>query len=239
MSGKRSEVKSKAAELPRIVLVDANVFFAPRMRDLFMHLHEAEVIHVHWTRKIEHEWVRNVVAKQDADPESIQECLKGMRDAAEGWEVSGYGSHLSRFEAVDAKDRHVAAAALKLSLTIWPGRKVALVTRNVKDFPQHAFDGTEVTRYSMAGYLDLLFNENPEAVVAVAEGCRKKLRNPKYTRELYVAVLMKNGCGELADALAVRWNVERPIAAQDGTLTFASDVGAVPSRQAQKRSKAE
>lgn len=107
---------NEATVLPRIVLVDANVFFAPRMRDLFMHLHEAEVLSVHWTREIEGEWTRNVIAKQGAAPEAIQLCLAGMRDAAEGWEVRGYSKHIDRFEAVDPKDRHVAAAAYKLSL---------------------------------------------------------------------------------------------------------------------------
>ena len=81
MLRKRKAVTTGAAALPRIVLVDANVFFAPRMRDLFMHLHEAEVIYVHWTKAIEEEWARNVVAKQNADPAAIQACVMGMRDA--------------------------------------------------------------------------------------------------------------------------------------------------------------
>ena len=104
------------------------------MRDLFMHLHEAEVLNVHWTREIEAEWTRNVFAKQTADPQAIQDCLEGMRAAAEGWEVAGYAKHTGRFEFVDAKDRHVAAAAYKLSLDDWPGQRVALVTQSIKDF---------------------------------------------------------------------------------------------------------
>ena len=67
----------------------------------------------------------------------------GMRDAAEGWEVAAYERYVARFDSVDEKDRHVAAAAFKLSLAVWPGRKVALVTNNVKDFPAQVFDGTE------------------------------------------------------------------------------------------------
>ena len=59
--------KHEATPLPRVVLVDANIFFAPRMRDLLMHLHEADAISVHWTKEIEKEWTRNVVGKQDAD----------------------------------------------------------------------------------------------------------------------------------------------------------------------------
>ncbi len=237
MLRKRKAVKTGAAALPRIVLVDANVFFAPRMRDLFMHLHEARVLHVHWTKEIEEEWARNVVAKQNADPAAIQACVMGMRDAAEGWEVAGYARYMAQFGSVDEKDRHVAAAAFKLSRDEWPGRKVALVTKNVKHFPAQAFDGTEVTRYSMSAYLDLLLAEMPEEVLAVAEGCRGKLRNPKYTKEIYVAALMKNGCTILAQTLAVRWNVECPVAAKDGTLSYASETTAEALRKGSGRTK--
>jgi hypothetical protein len=78
----------------------------------------------------------------DADPEDLQRCLRGMRDAAEDWEVSGYTKYTDRFESVDANDRHVAAAAYKLSLDDWPGQPVVLVTKNVSDFPQSAFQDT-------------------------------------------------------------------------------------------------
>ena len=217
--------------VPGVVLVDANVFFAPRMRDLFMHLHAAEIISIHWTREIEVEWTRNVKAKQNADPQAIQDCLRGMRDAAEGWEVQGYARHMAKFATVEAKDRHVAAAAHKLSIDVWPGRPVALVTRNVKDFPQQAFRNTDVTRHSMSGYLDLLFNQVPDGVAAVAETCRRKLHAPRLTRELYVAVLMKNGCHEFAAALATRWKVEGPVVARDGTLSYAPDTTPRPRKK--------
>lgn len=185
-----------------------------------MHLHEAEVLNVHWTQEIEAEWTRNVVAKQNADRKDIQDCLQGMRAAAEGWEVTGYAKHIGRFELVDVKDRHVAAAAYKLSLLDWPGQPVALVTKNVKDFPQDAFQDTRVVRHAMSGYLDALYAEAPDIMARVAEGCRKKLKSPKLTREEYVAVLMKNGCRGLAQALAQRWAVECPVVAKDDTLQY-------------------
>lgn len=216
----RKASSSTAPALPRIVLVDANVFFAPRLRDLFMYLHEAEVLNIHWTREIEREWTRNVTAKQNADRQDIEDCLEGMRAAAEGWEVAGYAKHIGRFEPVDVKDRHVAAAAYKLSLDDWPGQPVALVTRNVKDFPQHAFKDTQVVRYAMSTYLDALQAEAPDILAKVAESCRRKLKAPKLTREEYVAVLVKNGCQGLGQALANRWSVECPAMAKDGTLLY-------------------
>ena len=152
-----------------------------------------------------------MIAKQNADPQAIQDCLEGMRAAAEGWEVASYAKHTGRFELVDAKDRHVAAAAYKLSLDDWPSQPVALVTQNIKDFPQRAFKDTQVVRYAMAAYLEGLHAEAPDLVAKLAEGCHRKLKAPKLTREEYVAVLMNNGCQGLAQALANRWSVECPM----------------------------
>lgn len=239
MSGAKKSQASEAAPLPRIVLVDANVFFSPRLRDLVMFLHAAEVINVHWTKEIEAEWSRNVVAKQDVEAEAIQTCLRGMRDAVDGWEVNGYAKHETNFEAVDAKDRHVAAAAYKLSLDDWPGQKVALLTKNVKDFPAQAFAGTQVTRHSLSGYIDALYAAEPAMVAKVAEACRKKLKHPPLTRERYVAVLMSHGCGGMAQALSELWSVECPKVAKDGTLFYGSDVPAkkTPTKQAARKAK--
>jgi hypothetical protein len=72
----------------------------------------------------------------------------------------------------------------------------------------------------MSVYLDGLYAEAPDIVAKVAEGCRRKLETPKLTREEYVAVLMKNDCHGLAQALATRWSVECPVAAKDGTLYY-------------------
>lgn len=226
---------NEAAQPPRVVLIDANVFFAPRMRDLVMHLHADELINVQWTSEIESEWTRNVVKKQDADAEGIQECLRGMRAAVPGWEVTGYEKHVDQFEAVDAKDRHVAAAAYKLSLDDWPGQPVALVTKNIKDFPAKAFEGTQVTRFALGAYVDALYAAEPVRVLKVAESCRKKLKHPPLDKERYVAVLMNHGCAGLAGALAQAWSVECPLVAKDGTLYYESDRPKKPATKAAKK----
>jgi hypothetical protein len=80
---------------------------------------------------------------------------------------------------VHEKDRHVAAAAYKLSQVEWPGIPVALVTNNLKDFPLQAFEGTQIVRFSPAEYLDALFNEESTQVLAVIEGGRKKLKGKR------------------------------------------------------------
>jgi hypothetical protein len=162
-----------------------------------------------------------------------------MRDAVDGWEVTGYSKHETRFESVDPKDRDVAAAAYKLSLDDWPGRRVALVTKNVKDFPFQAFAGTQVTRHSLSGYIDALYEAEPVHVVKVVEGCRKKLRHPPLTRERYVAVLMSHGCVGTARALSELWSVECPTVAKDGTLFYESEalVRKAPAKRPARKAK--
>jgi len=53
-----------------------------------------------------------------ASRDAIQNCLRGMREAVEDWEVDGFERYEADFEAVDEKDRHVAAAAFKLSSSL-------------------------------------------------------------------------------------------------------------------------
>ena len=42
-----------------------------------MHLHEAEILNVHWTKEIEAEWTRNVVAKQHAVSQDNAGAIRG------------------------------------------------------------------------------------------------------------------------------------------------------------------
>ena len=212
----------EAAALPRVVLVDANVFFAPRMRDVFMLLRERGLVNLHWTKEIESEWTRNVIAEQGTDSRDIALCVRGMRDAAPDWEVTGYAKHAARFALVNANDRHVAAAAYKASLDDWPGQAVGLVTNNLKDFPQVAFAGTLVAPYSAAAYLDALHREQSAAVAAVVERCRSKLKAPPLTRAEYVAVLAKHGGLTIAAAMARKWRVECPTVDRNGKLHYES-----------------
>ena len=100
------------APLPRVVLVDANVLFAPRLCDLFVHLHIDGVIRIHWTAAINEEWTRNAAAKTRGDPAGIHRRLVGMTTAVPDWEVSKYDRFIEALDGVDDKDRHVSAAAL-------------------------------------------------------------------------------------------------------------------------------
>ena len=200
-----------------IVLIDANALFAPRQRDLLIHLHVAGVLLAHWTIGIEREWTKAAIRKSNVDAKSIEACQVGMRLAVPSWEVEGYEGHIDRFPTVDAKDRHVAAAAYKLSLD--EGNvPVVLLTNNIKDFPTEAFFGTPITVCRPGDYIDYLFSLYPSRVMDVASSCRHKLIRPPYEPARYLEVLVAIGCLNLATALSKLWDCPCPQIGTDNLI---------------------
>lgn len=206
--------------IPRIALIDANVFFSPRLGDLFVYMHVEEVIRIHWTDEIAEEWTRNAIATSKKDPSGVKRRLEGMMKAVPDWQVANFIDFLPLVEETDSKDRHVAAAALKLAAD--EGDDVVLVTDNLQDFPIASLARHQVTPISSSDYLRRLYLEEPLAVVQIAEACRTKLQAPARTRLEYVALLMRLGCS-LAHDLAQAWDVECPDRTPDGSLTYRSD----------------
>ncbi len=206
-----------ALTLPRLALIDANVFFAPRLCDLFMHLHIAGLIRIRWTAAINEEWTRNAALKSASDPAGIHRRLAGMVAAIEDWEVSGYEPYFGRALGVSPSDVHVAAAAIKLAKD--ECETTSLVTDNIRHFPVASFSGTDVIPITPSDFLRSLYREDAFAVLTVAEECRTKLKRSPPTQEQYVAILMKHRC-LLAHDLATAWDVACPMRLPDGTLQY-------------------
>ncbi len=195
--------------VPRVVVVDANVLYSAGLRNLVMWLRVKEIIHLHWTREIDDEWIRNLARNRGVAPNKFLHRVAAlMKDAVPDWEIDGFESHIGRFKGVDEKDQHVAAAAYKLSLEVWPGQPVALVTQNVSDFQQSAFAGSAVRRYSLAEFLSQLMRESPAKVADACEAARLAFTKPKESQANFVKRLREmHGCGELADQLTQYWQL--------------------------------
>ena len=198
-------IPTEAASLPRVVLADANVFFSPRLRDLFMTLHAHDLLVLRWTRKIEEEWTRNVIKKHAGATAALRACVLGMRKAVPDWEVVCNDGLEWAFRDVDANDRHVAAAAYQLATKGVPeGCLVALVTSNLRDFASTLLARKKVLVMSPGTYLDRLLEQHPRSILAVADECRLKLKQPPLAVLQYVNALRNVGCLALPMALLRR-----------------------------------
>lgn len=202
----RNESASRT-RVARVVLADANVLYGSTLRDILMQFHADELIHVHWTRKIDDEWIRNLAADRACERNAIEYGVaRLMKQNVENWEVDGYEKFEGRFPKVDLKDRHVAAAAYKLSLEEYPDQAVALVTNNLKDLPRSAFIGTAVTPQTFAAYINALMIEEPEQVARSCDRILARRKKPPKTRSDFLSDLRtRQGCRSFAVQLELHW----------------------------------
>jgi hypothetical protein len=67
---------------PQTVILDANILFPAPLRDFFMHLAILGAMQARWTKQIEDEWTRNLIAKRpDLDPTRVYRTAAQMNAA--------------------------------------------------------------------------------------------------------------------------------------------------------------
>lgn len=195
---------------PVQVFLDANVLIPQNLRAVFLELADAREIRVHWTREVLDEVRRNLVrhTAYGLDPAKVDRLLNLMAQAFPDALVQGHMPLETRFIGkTDCKDQHVAAGALKLSLTVLGGQAVSLVTSNAVDLPQRAFEGTPVLMVRPDRFLTTLLQARPGAVTATIERLLARLNSPKLTREDFLDIMIAARCEGFAVALGHEWGL--------------------------------
>jgi hypothetical protein len=123
--------------MPPVVVLDACVLYPAAQRDFFMWLAAGGVIRAHWTNEIHAEWMRNVEHDYGIARSVLERVRKLMDRAADDALIRHYRQHEHLFTKTDAKDRHVAAAAVAArkrskaaSSRSSPGTSEILIARN-------------------------------------------------------------------------------------------------------------
>ena len=193
-----------------VVFLDANILIPQYLRLVFLELAEAGVVQIHWSDDVLIETRRNLVkpgGRYELDAKTVERLLVLMREHFPQALVQGYKGLKARFVGkTDAKDEHVAAAALKRSLAISGGEAVVLVTSNISDLPQSAFAGTLVQVCRPARFLVELLHVEPR-VAGVIDAKLRKLKSPKTSREDFLRVMDNSQCPTFANALAAVWGL--------------------------------
>ncbi len=115
--------------------------------------------------------------------------------------ISHYRQHKHLFTKTDAKDRHVAAAAVaarkrsKASI-------VTIITWNLRDFDRGELAKVGVAAESPDAFLCRLFAESPKEVIAAFTRMRDNLRNPPKTTRECVNALAAQGLKKLAGMIS-------------------------------------
>ncbi len=131
--------------------------FIPRtLRDYFVYAAKAGALQIHWSQPILDEMSRNLVAKFGFDPDDAAELEVRLTEYLPRAlvEVRKRDAQLVVEVEMDAKDRHVLAAALSARATI-------LLTENTKHFPQAWMDARGIELLDAGAALERLAGDHP------------------------------------------------------------------------------
>ena len=163
-------------------LADANVLYSNDQRNILVELAYERVIGLRWSDEIEREWVDNLVENSPSvGRDAIARTCRLMREAVPDHGAGDYFIHMGATGRTDAKDRHVAAAAIACA-------PCALVTWNSRDFDSDALLAKGVTVQTPDAFLCVVFDALPElthAAVGKAYGyVRKSAGRPTWAEYL-------------------------------------------------------
>jgi PIN domain len=118
-------------------------------------------IQARWSKRIEDEWTRNLIAKRpDLSPERVYSTAAQMNAAIPDALV-----------LPDPNDRHVLAAAIK-------GKAQVIITKNLRDFPTETTKAFEVEVMHPDVFVHHLLQLEPRPVIQTIKAIKAALKNP-------------------------------------------------------------
>lgn len=175
------------------VVLDACVLYPAYLRDTLLRLGSVGLYRPLWSEDILDEVVRNLPA--NVNENSAQRMVAAMRRALPDATVTGY-DHLIDAMTNDPKDRHVLAAAVRADAA-------AVVTFNLKDFPNEALDPLHVDAIHPDAFLLDLLDLAPGRTLDVLDKQVARYRRPEMDLLGLAGFLRRAGCPEFADQLGL------------------------------------
>jgi hypothetical protein len=170
-----------------VVIYDACVLYPAPLRDLFVRLGMVGIVRARWTESILDECFRSILEQRpDLKAEQLVRTRDLMREAIADCTVTGYEHLIDGLKLPDADDRHVLAAAIRAGAQ-------AIVTFNLKDFPQLALAPYDVEALHPDEFVLDLLDLAPAAVANVIRDQAASLKSPPRTIAELLDTLRDNG----------------------------------------------
>lgn len=120
--------------LPRIVVLDTCVLISNVLRQGLLNLARQGCFAPAWSAIIGDEWVRNAARLWEIDVAQVQAQWDALQLAWPAADLGDVAQYKQGLERSDPKDWHVVAAARKALAQSSAQVRVAVVTRNIRDF---------------------------------------------------------------------------------------------------------
>lgn len=176
---------------PFVVLLDANVMYPFRTRDVLFTFAQQGLFRARFTEQIIDEWTGSLIRNKPEMRESVLEQAAVVRNVFRECFVTGYEPLVEGLDLPDPEDRHVLAAAIKCSAQI-------IVTENQKDFPQEALEAHDIEVMGADDVLANTFDLFPIEGARALRTVRLRYQNPSFTPSEFLWDLTKLGMPKLA-----------------------------------------
>nr|WP_295738811.1 PIN domain-containing protein [uncultured Acidocella sp.] len=177
-----------------VVILDANVLYPFRVRDILLRFYHAGLFRGRWTNQILDEWTSNLDAAKPELQASIDSQLSAIRRAFPEALVTGYEPLISGLQLPDMDDRHVLAAAIKCGAQ-------HIVTENLSDFPSDVLETFGIEAIGADEFLSRIFELYPADAVEILKEMRLAYRKPPFTASEFVMELTARGLPKLASQI--------------------------------------
>lgn len=176
---------------PFVVVLDANVLFPVRIRDVLLQFAQDGLFRARFTDEILDEWTRSLIREKPHLEQSIRRQEELIREKFDECFVTGHLPLIASLELPDPDDRHVLAAAIRCSAQV-------IVTENHKDFPSDILDDFDIETLSaddmLANTYDLFRGEGVRSLRRI----RQRYGNPPFTASEFLLDLTRCGLPKLA-----------------------------------------
>ncbi|HPU53796.1 MAG TPA: PIN domain-containing protein [Burkholderiaceae bacterium] len=172
-------------------ILDACVLYPALVRDVLLSLAHADLYSAKWTSHIRDEWVRSKLRDHPDRERQIVSAAQAMEVAISDCLVRGYEHLIEGLQLPDPDDRHVLAAAIA-------GHADAIVTLNVKDFPQDVLDAFGVEIQTPDEFvLNQLMLDKVRAAAAIKR-MRTRWQRPQMDAQAMVSLFERRGLHQTA-----------------------------------------
>lgn len=176
-------------------LLDACVLYPAPLRDVLLSLANKGLYHARWTRDIQDEWVRNLLAnRSDLTREKLMRTCDMMQRAVPDSMVAHYETIISGLTLPDPDDRHVLAGAIV-------GHADAIITFNLRDFPEEILVGYNIEPMHPDDFIANQLELRGIDALAAIKTLRARLRRPPVLAAQYVDTLERIGLSLTASHL--------------------------------------
>lgn len=175
-------------------VLDACVLYPFSLCDTLLRLAERELYDPYWSDRILEELRRNLVRNRVTVAQA-EHRIDLMRRAFP--EAAVPERAIAQLEAAmtnEAKDRHVLAAAVA-------SQAEAIVTFNLRDFPEDACAVHDIEPIGADEFLVMLHDLDPKIVEAEVDAQAKALLRPPVTRSELLAMLARAGVPRFAERI--------------------------------------